>query len=57
MSFLAGHGAFIAAAYGLSALVLAGLTLWVITDGARQRRTLADLEAKGIRRRSRAGRE
>jgi heme exporter protein D len=57
MSFLAGHGAFIAAAYGLSALVLAGLTLWVITDGARQRRTLADLEAKGIRRRSRPGRE
>lgn len=56
MNFLAGHGAFIVAAYGLSALVLAGLAVWVIADGARQRRALADLEARGIRRRSRAAR-
>lgn len=57
MNFLAGHGAYIAAAYGLSILVIAGLTVWILSDGARQRRALAKLEARGIRRRSRAGRE
>jgi heme exporter protein D len=46
------HTGFIFAAYLASALVLAGLLLWVIADGRAQRRKLADLEARGIRRRS-----
>ena len=46
------HAGFIAAAYLATALVLAGLILWVVTDGRAQRKRLADLEARGIRRRS-----
>lgn len=49
------HAGFIAAAYIATTLVVAGLILWVIVDGRVQRRRLADLEARGIRRRS-AGR-
>jgi heme exporter protein D len=39
-------------AYGLTALVMAALIVWVILDGRRHAKTLADLEARGIRRRS-----
>ena len=46
------HAGFIAAAYVATALVLAGLLLWIVIDGRAQRRRLADLEARGIRRRS-----
>ena len=46
------YAGFIIASYGLAALVIAGLTGWLIWDGQRQRRALADLEARGIRRRS-----
>jgi heme exporter protein D len=46
------HAGFIAAAYVATALVLAGLLLWIVADGRAQRRRLADLEARGIRRRS-----
>jgi heme exporter protein D len=43
----AGH---IYAAYGITALVLAALVGWLIWDGRRQQRRIADLEARGIRR-------
>ncbi|WP_421725950.1 heme exporter protein CcmD [Bauldia sp.] len=43
---------FIVAAYLLAALVMIGLVLWIVLDGRAQRRRLADLEARGIRRRS-----
>ena len=46
------HVGFIVAAYLLSAGVLAGLILWIVSDGRVQRRRLAELEARGIRRRS-----
>ncbi|MCP3056629.1 heme exporter protein CcmD [Aurantimonas marianensis] len=46
---------FIASAYGVSALALVGLALWVFLDARAQRRALKALEARGVRRRS-AGR-
>lgn len=46
------HGGFIIAAYLLAAAVLLGVFLWIVLDGRAQRRRLADLEARGIRRRS-----
>jgi heme exporter protein D len=46
------HAGFIAAAYVATALVLAALAVWVIADGRTQRRRLAELEARGIKRRS-----
>jgi heme exporter protein D len=46
------HWGFVLMAYGLTALVMAALIVWVILDGRRHAKTLADLEARGIRRRS-----
>jgi heme exporter protein D len=46
------HAGFIASAYIVTAVVLGLLVLWVIADGRLQRRRLAALEARGIRRRS-----
>jgi len=46
------HAGFIIAAYALAALVLAGMIAWIVIDGRAQRRRIADLEARGIRRRS-----
>ena len=46
------HGAFIVAAYAAAAFVVIGLIAWVIVDHAAQRRLLADLEARGVTRRS-----
>ena len=48
------HAGFIAAAYLVSAGVLAALVAWIVADGRAQKRRLADLEARGIRRRSAA---
>ena len=50
------HAGFIIAAYALAILVLAGMIAWIMLDGRAQRRRIADLEARGIRRRS-AGRK
>jgi len=44
------HAAYIWASYALVALVLAGLIAWLIYDGRRQQRRLAELEARGLRR-------
>ena len=46
------HAAFIWISYGAVAGTIAGLLAWLITDGRRQQRALADLEARGVRRRS-----
>ena len=49
---LGSHAGFIVAAYITTAAVVAALVMWVIADHATQRRTLADLERRGITRRS-----
>jgi heme exporter protein D len=46
------HAAFIFASYGLAFSAVAGLIAWVIYDYRRQRRLLADLERRGVTRRS-----
>lgn len=51
---LGNHAGFIWAAYGASALVLAGLIVWIRLDAKRQAGLLADLERQGVRRRSAA---
>jgi heme exporter protein D len=50
------HSAFIIAAYLITAVVLLGLIAWVIADWRAQARALADLDARGVRRRSEAAR-
>jgi heme exporter protein D len=54
---VATHTGFILAAYLAAAAVLAAVTLWILVDGRSLRRRLADLEARGIRRRSAKGAE
>lgn len=46
------HAAYVAAAYGLSALIIGALVAWILLDQRARRRELAELEAAGIRRRS-----
>ena len=46
------HAAFIIAAYAAALAVIIGLIVWVSADYAAQRRLLADLEARGVSRRS-----
>jgi heme exporter protein D len=46
------HAAFIIAAYAAAVIVLGGLIAWVRLDYRAQRRKLADLEARGVSRRS-----
>lgn len=46
------HAAFIIASYAVVAIVMIGLVAWLVLDGRRQQRTLDDLEARGVRRRS-----
>lgn len=46
------HAAFIWASYGAVAVVVPGLLIWLWLDGCRQRAALADLERRGVRRRS-----
>ena len=48
------YGGFIFSSYGLAIMVVAALIAWVLIDYRRQRRLLADLEARGITRRSRS---
>jgi len=50
------HMAFIAAAYAAGGTVVAGLSLWVTLDYYAQLRKLADLEKRGVTRRSAAAR-
>jgi heme exporter protein D len=46
------HADFILAAYVVAAIVLGGLIAWVFLDYRAQTRTLAELEARGVTRRS-----
>jgi heme exporter protein D len=50
------HASFILAAYAGSALVLGVLVAWIMLDGRAVRRSLDEMDARGVRRRS-AGRE
>ena len=51
------HAAYIWAAYTVVALVLAGLVGWLMLDGRRQQQLVDELEARGVRRRSRRASE
>ncbi|HET9902602.1 MAG TPA: heme exporter protein CcmD [Xanthobacteraceae bacterium] len=46
------HAGFILGAYAVAAAVILGLVVWVVADHRAQRRTLAELDARGVRRRS-----
>jgi heme exporter protein D len=49
------HAVFIWSAYAITALVLAGLIAWLVVDGRVQTRRLADLDRRGVKRRSESG--
>ncbi len=49
------HAAFILLSYAAAVLVIGGLVLSVMADHRQQKRKLAELEARGITRRSDAG--
>jgi heme exporter protein D len=46
------HAVFIWSSYGVTVLVIAGLIAWLVVDGRAQERRLADLAARGVKRRS-----
>ena len=52
---MSAHALYVAAAYGVSILVIAGLIGWVLLDQVARKRELAELEAAGVRRRSEKG--
>ncbi|HMK41915.1 MAG TPA: heme exporter protein CcmD [Methyloceanibacter sp.] len=52
MPDLGQHAAFIIAAYAVTFAAISLLTFLIVEDDRKQRRLLAELEAKGIRRRS-----
>ncbi|MGJ8572929.1 MAG: heme exporter protein CcmD [Hoeflea sp.] len=47
------HEAFVFLSYAATALTLSGLLVGILLDGRGRRRELAELEAQGVRRRSR----
>ena len=46
------HAIFIWSAYAVCVIVLLAIVAWLLADGRRHRRALADLERRGVRRRS-----
>jgi len=52
MPDLGPHAAFIIAAYAVTFLAVAALAFFVVEDDRKQRRSLAELEQRGITRRS-----
>ena len=52
MPDLGPHAIFILAAYGVTFVTVAALVFLIVEDDRKQRRLLADLERRGIRRRS-----
>lgn len=46
------HASFIWSAYGVVTVVIGGLIAWLVLDGREQQRRLADLAARGVKRRS-----
>ncbi|ESZ69431.1 transcriptional regulator [Mesorhizobium sp. L103C119B0] len=49
---MSAHALYVAAAYGITVIVLAGLIGWILLDQRTRKRELAELEAAGVRRRS-----
>ncbi|ODT56497.1 MAG: heme exporter protein CcmD [Methylobacterium sp. SCN 67-24] len=49
---MSAHALYVTAAYGVSAIAIAGLVLWILVDQRARKRELAELEAAGHRRRS-----
>jgi len=49
------HEAFVFLSYAATAVTLTGLLVGILLDGRARRRELAELEAQGVRRRSKAG--
>lgn len=45
------HAGFIIASYAAATLIIGALLAWLLLDGARQKKLVADLEARGARRR------
>ena len=54
MPDLGPHAIFIVAAYGVTFVAVAALAVFIVEVDRKQRRLLAELEARGIRRRSAA---
>ena len=52
MPDLGPHAVFILTAYGVTFVAVAALAFFIVEDDRKQRRLLADLERRGIRRRS-----
>jgi heme exporter protein D len=52
MPDLGPHAIFIIAAYAVTFVAIAALAFCIVEDDRKQRRLLADLERRGIRRRS-----
>jgi heme exporter protein D len=48
------HASFIWSAYGIVVLVIGALIAWLALDGREQERRLAELAARGVKRRSTA---
>jgi heme exporter protein D len=46
------YASFIWTSYAAVALVICGLIVWLVRDGRQQARMIAELEARGVRRRS-----
>jgi heme exporter protein D len=46
------YATFILGAYGVATLIVLAMVAWVVIDNRRQARALADLEARGVTRRS-----
>jgi heme exporter protein D len=46
------HADFIVAAYAFALVVIAALVAWVVADYRAQKRSLGELEARGVTRRS-----
>jgi heme exporter protein D len=46
------HAAFIVTAYAAALVIIGGLIAWVLLDRRAQLRKLAELEARGVTRRS-----
>jgi heme exporter protein D len=49
---MSAHALYVAAAYGISAVTLIGLAGWILFDYRARQQELAELEARGVRRRS-----
>ncbi|MDR3373551.1 MAG: heme exporter protein CcmD [Ancalomicrobiaceae bacterium] len=45
------HAGFILAAYAVFLVAVIGVVVWIVLDGRQLSRQLAELEARGIRRR------